>query len=199
MAWFSLDKIELHLTSTCFLKLLAAEYLRETNISIFISHSLIVICSLDAFKKSSKRKDMRIKKENVEVLQQTLYSRKETGKQKIGMMKSLTLTLTLHLLARVTLTLISSPAIIGCQKVNFQGFNLVKWNFQSSAFLSVSCELFKKIGYFMRKYSVLVKIRESFLYVTNHCIKVTSKLILPSVSRFKCFPYYKSRVKLIFI
>ena len=69
---------------------------------------------------------MRIKKENVEVLQQTLYSRKETGKQKIGMMKSLTLTLTLHLLARVTLTLISSLAIIGCQKVNFQGFNLVK-------------------------------------------------------------------------
>ena len=32
------EKFELHLTSTCLLELLAAEYLRETNISIFISH-----------------------------------------------------------------------------------------------------------------------------------------------------------------
>ena len=32
------EKIELHLTSTCLLKLLAAKYLRENNISIFISH-----------------------------------------------------------------------------------------------------------------------------------------------------------------
>ena len=36
-------------------------------------------CSLDALKKSSKKKEMRIKKEKVEVLQQTRYSRKETG------------------------------------------------------------------------------------------------------------------------
>ena len=40
----------------------------------------MVICSLDALKKSSKRKEMRIKKEKAEVLQQTIDSRKETGK-----------------------------------------------------------------------------------------------------------------------
>ena len=39
----------------------------------------MLTCSLDALKKSSKRKEMRIRKENVEVLQQTIY-RKETGK-----------------------------------------------------------------------------------------------------------------------
>ena len=32
------EKFELQLTSTCLLELLAEEYLRETNISIFISH-----------------------------------------------------------------------------------------------------------------------------------------------------------------
>ena len=48
------------------------------------------------------------------------------------------LVLTLCLLARVTLTLISSASIIGCfQKVNFQGINLLIWNFElSSALLS---------------------------------------------------------------
>ena len=40
----------------------------------------MVTCSLDALKKSSKRKKMRIKKEKFEVLQEILYSRKETGK-----------------------------------------------------------------------------------------------------------------------
>ena len=39
----------------------------------------MVACSLDALKKSSKRKEMRIKKKKVELLQQTImYSRKET-------------------------------------------------------------------------------------------------------------------------
>ena len=52
----------------------------------------MVTCSLDALKKCSKRKEMRIKQEKAEVLQQTIYSRKETGKQKIGMMKFLALT-----------------------------------------------------------------------------------------------------------
>ena len=81
-------------------------------------------CSLDALKKSSKWKEMRMKNEKVEMLQQTIYSRKEIGKQKIGMMKILALTL--YLLARITLALISSPAIIGCfRKVNLQAFNLV--------------------------------------------------------------------------
>ena len=40
----------------------------------------MVTCSLDALKKSSTRKEMRIKKEKVEVLQQAIYGRKETGK-----------------------------------------------------------------------------------------------------------------------
>ena len=40
----------------------------------------MVICSLDALKKSSKRKEMRIKKEKVEVLQQAIESRKEIEK-----------------------------------------------------------------------------------------------------------------------
>ena len=78
---------------------------------------------------------MRIKKEKVEELQQTIYSRKETEKWKIGMIKFLVLTL--YLVVRITLTLISFPAIIGCfRKVNFHGFNLVIWKFVSSAFLS---------------------------------------------------------------
>ena len=58
-------KSELHLTSICLLELLAAEYLHETNISIFISHSLMVTCSLGPLKKPSKRKEMIIKKEKV--------------------------------------------------------------------------------------------------------------------------------------
>ena len=38
----------------------------------------MVTCSLDALRKSTKRKEMRIKKDIVEVLQQTIDSRKET-------------------------------------------------------------------------------------------------------------------------
>ena len=44
-----------------------------------------------------------------------------------------------------------------------------------------------------------MKIRDSLFCVTNRCIKVTSKLILPSLSIFKFCPPYKIRVKLIFI
>ena len=40
----------------------------------------MVTCSIDALKKSSKRKAIRIKKGKVEVLQQPIYSRKKTGK-----------------------------------------------------------------------------------------------------------------------
>ena len=61
------------------------------------------------------------------------------------MIKFLALTLTLYLLARITLTLTSSPAIIGCfRKFNFLGFNLVERNLESPAFLSASCDLFQK-------------------------------------------------------
>ena len=56
------------------------------------------------------------------------------------------LALTSHLLARITLTLMSSFAITSCfQKVNFQAFNLVKLNFElPSAFLYALCELLEK-------------------------------------------------------
>ena len=56
------------------------------------------------------------------------------------------LVLTSELLARITLTLISSFAITGCfQKVNFHGFNLVMLNFElPSMFLYALCELFEK-------------------------------------------------------
>ena len=39
----------------------------------------MVTCSLDALKNSSKRKEMRMKQDKVEVLQQTIYKRNETG------------------------------------------------------------------------------------------------------------------------
>ena len=95
---------------------------------------------------------------------------------------------TLSLLARITLTLISSSAFVGCfQKVSFQEFNLAICNFEfPSAFLYASCQLFENLSVLCsKKLSVLVKIRNNSFYVTNVCIKVTSKLILPSVSRFK--------------
>ena len=72
----------------------------------------MVICSLDALKESSKKKETKIKKKIFEVLKQASYRKKRTGNQKIGLMKFLALTL--YLLARTTLTLISSSAIIGC-------------------------------------------------------------------------------------
>ena len=73
---------------------------------------------------------------------------------------------TSDLLARITLTLISSFAITSYfQKVNFQGFNLVILNFQlPSAFLYALYE-----------------------QCSDRCIKVTSKLILPSISRVNQF------------
>ena len=84
----------------------------------------MVTCSLDALKKSSKKKEMRMNKEIVEVLQQPSYHKKRTGNEKVGMMKFLALTL--YLLVRITLTLISSSAIIGCfEKLSFQAFRLV--------------------------------------------------------------------------
>ena len=61
------------------------------------------------------------------------------------------LTLTLYLLARITLTLISSSAITGCfQKANFQEFNLVILNFELPAgFLYASYELLEKYMFYV--------------------------------------------------
>ena len=74
------EKLSCILPPLASLELLAAVYLCETNISKFVYHLLMVTCSIDALKNSSKRKEMRVKKEKVEVLQQIIYSRKETGK-----------------------------------------------------------------------------------------------------------------------
>ena len=111
------------------------------------------------------------------------------------------LALTLYLLARITLSLISSSAITDCfQNVNFQGFDLVILNFElPPAFLYASCVLFEKYAVLCGYNSVLLKIRDILLCVTNRCMKLTSKLIFPLVSRFKFCPPYKSRVKLICI
>ena len=61
------------------LELLAAEYLRETNISNcipFINCYLFFRC----LEKVLEEERYENKKEKVEVLQQTIYSRKEAGK-----------------------------------------------------------------------------------------------------------------------
>ena len=77
------------------------------------------------------------------------------------------------------------------QRVNFQGINLVVLNFElPSTFLYALCELFEKQAVLCGNNSVLVKIRDSLLCATNSCIKFTSKLILPSVSRLKFYPPY---------
>ena len=66
------------------------------------------------------------------------------------------LALTSHLLARITLTLISSFTIIGSfEKVDFEGFNFEL----PSAFLYALCELFEKYAVLCENDSVLVKIR----------------------------------------
>ena len=62
----------------------------------------MVICSSDALKKSSKKKEAEIERELIEVLQQPNNHRKKTGKWKIGIMKPLALTLSF--LVRLTLT-----------------------------------------------------------------------------------------------
>ena len=71
------EKFQLHFIS-CLLELLAAEYLRETGISIF-KISFIVFCSLDALKKALKKKETRRKMEIIEMLQQTAHRRKRSG------------------------------------------------------------------------------------------------------------------------
>ena len=72
------------------------------------------------------------------------------------------LALNLHFLARITLTLISSSAIIDYfQKVNFQGFNLVILNFDlSSAFLYASCQLVEKQAVLCGNNIILLKTRQ---------------------------------------
>ena len=63
------EKLSYILPPLASLELLAAENLRESNIWNFIYHLLMITCSLDALKKSSKRKEMGIKKEKEEKTQ----------------------------------------------------------------------------------------------------------------------------------
>ena len=110
------------------------QIIRETNISIFYI-SFIVFCSLDALKKTLKKKETRIKMEIVKVSQPLVTAERD---------RDMTfLALTSYLLVRITLNLISSFAMTGCfQKVNFQGFNLVILNFElPSAFFYALCKL----------------------------------------------------------
>ena len=72
----------------------------------------MVILPLAALKQCSKKKETRIEKEIVQVLQKATDRRKKTGNQKTRMMKFLALTL--YFFARITLTLISACVIIGC-------------------------------------------------------------------------------------
>ena len=71
----------------------------------------MVICSLHALKNPSKKKETGIETEIVEVLQKASDRRKKTGKQKIKMMKFLTLA---YLLARLALTLTTAFDFIDC-------------------------------------------------------------------------------------
>ena len=72
----------------------------------------MVICSLGALKKPSKKKNMGIGKEIAKVLHQASGRRKKGGKEKIGMIKFLALTLLL--LARLALALTSAFVFIDC-------------------------------------------------------------------------------------
>ena len=71
------EKLSYILPPLASLELLAAEYLREANTSNFIYyHLLMAICSLDALKKSSKKKEMRIKKGKIYTVERKQKSKK---------------------------------------------------------------------------------------------------------------------------
>ena len=75
-------KFELYLISTYLLQLLVADYLREININFY--HSLIFICTLAAFKLSSKKKETEIGKEMVEVFKYASNHSNKVGIKKSG-------------------------------------------------------------------------------------------------------------------
>ena len=130
-----------------------------------------------------------------------IFSLDDALKKFCEIFKTRMMALTLYLFTRITLALISSSAIIVCfQKVNFYVSNLVISNFElPSTFLYALVGLISSVNslFYVKKYSVSVKPRDILLCLTNCCINVTSKLILPSISRFKFSHHYKSRVKQI--
>ena len=95
------------------------------------------------------------------------------------------LALSLYLLP----TFILSSAVIDCfQKVNNEKGNNLSLKIRlelPSAFLHESCRSPKKHAVLCENNIFSVKIKDSLLFVTNRCIKVTSKYALPSVSRVK--------------
>ena len=72
------EKLELYSISTYPLELLIAEYLRETNISFYLS--VMFICFLATLKKLLKKKETEIEREVVEVFKYTSDRRKKAGK-----------------------------------------------------------------------------------------------------------------------
>ena len=68
-----LGSVEIYLS-----ELLVAAYLREININFYLS--LMFICISATMKKSSKKKEMEIEKEMVEVLKYASGRRKKAGK-----------------------------------------------------------------------------------------------------------------------
>ena len=111
------EKFQLHLTSTCLLELLVADYNRESNISIFICHLWFFV--LIWFRCFGKVFDEERNKNKYGSSQD--FTTIQLSQKEIGMMKFLALTS--YLLARIKLTLISYFAIPSCfQKVNFEVF-----------------------------------------------------------------------------
>ena len=125
------EKVQLHLTSTFLLDLLAAEYLRETNTSSFICH--IWFFFFGCLEKVFEVERNKNKEGNRRGATTNQFPQKE-----IGMMSFFSLTS--DLLVRTTLTLVSSFAITSCfQTFNFQGFNIV--------ILNLSCHLHSCMRY----------------------------------------------------
>ena len=153
----------------------------------------MIICFLDPLKKSWKKKKSKNKKGNSRGV-----TTSQLPQKKIRMMKLFALIL--YLLARITLTLISSSAITRCfQKFNIPGFNLVILNFDlPSALLHFSCKLFKKYAVLCGNNSVTEN-QGQLALCSKSLYKSYWQKILPVVCRFEFCPPYKSRVKLIFI
>ena len=59
------EKLSYILPPLASLELLAADYLRETNISNFIYHLLMVTCSLDAFEEEERKENKKGKSRGV--------------------------------------------------------------------------------------------------------------------------------------
>ena len=106
------EKFELHLSPICLLELIYQ--------FLFLIYGYLFFRYLEKFSKHERNEN---KEGNSRGVTTSYLPQKEDRKVKDHDYSFLALTL--YLLARTTLTIISSPAITGCFKiVNFQGFNL---------------------------------------------------------------------------